>query len=361
MKPRLFLPLALCLFAAAALAEDLSTYQTADALWAHVQELRKEPATQPKTRDEMIAMVKDWFGKQREAAEAFLVKYPGDQRRWEAKMIVLQTAMQLSQVPGADPATKISADTVLKDLEAIVAAPDAPVDTKGEAAFIQAMMQTEKLDPTDPGTVATVLQAGDAFLEKYGSHRFAPQMRQAQLQIAGQYPSPASEAFLKKIAEGKDEALASTAKQLIVSQQKTKELTSKPMELKFTATDGKEVDFAKLRGKVVLIDFWASWCGPCIAEMPNVVATYQKLHDKGFEIVGISLDQDQAEMDAALKKHGMIWPQQFDGKGWKNEIAETFGIKSIPATWLIDKKGMVRDVGLRGEVLAIRVEKLLAE
>jgi alkyl hydroperoxide reductase subunit AhpC len=95
--------------------------------------------------------------------------------------------------------------------------------------------------------------------------------------------------------------------------------------------------------------------------MPNVVKTYAGLHDKGFEILGISLDQDRAAMDAAVKKLGMTWPQQFDGKGWKNEISSSFGIRSIPAAWLFDKKGLLRETELRGASLTEAVEKLLGE
>jgi thiol-disulfide isomerase/thioredoxin len=186
-------------------------------------------------------------------------------------------------------------------------------------------------------------------------------MRQVQLQFASQATTPEARAIVEKIAAGEDPKLAATAKQILAKQDKTAKLKTAPIPLKFTATDGKEVDLEALRGKVVLVDFWASWCGPCIAEMPNVVATYRKLHGKGFEIVGISLDQDKAAMEGALKKHGMEWQQYFDGKGWQNAISSSFGIESIPAAWLIDKKGMLRETGLRGEALGAGVEKLLAE
>ena len=150
------------------------------------------------------------------------------------------------------------------------------------------------------------------------------------------------------------------AEKMLKTIKATAELKSKPLDLKFTAVDGREVDLAKMRGKVVLIDFWATWCGPCVAELPNVLKAYKELHPKGFEIVGISLDSDKAKLEAFVKEKGMEWPQFFDGKGWKNEIATTYDIHSIPAMWLVDQKGMVVDTAARGG-LADKVAKLLGE
>ena len=133
---------------------------------------------------------------------------------------------------------------------------------------------------------------------------------------------------------------------------------NKAIDLKFTSVDGKEVDLASLKGKVVLIDFWATWCGPCVAELPNVLKAYEKLHTKGFEIVGISLDSDKSKLEAFTKEKGMTWPQFFDGKGWKNEISTGFDIHSIPAMWLVDKNGKLVSTTVRGKLEA-EVEKYL--
>jgi thiol-disulfide isomerase/thioredoxin len=134
----------------------------------------------------------------------------------------------------------------------------------------------------------------------------------------------------------------------------------KPVDLQFTAVDGREVDVAKLKGKVVLIDFWATWCGPCVGEIPHVKETYDKLHSQGFEIVGISLDKDKDSLARFVAEHKMEWPQFFDGLYWQNKFARQFGIESIPAMWLVDKKGVLRDLNARAD-LSGKVSKLLAE
>ncbi len=130
------------------------------------------------------------------------------------------------------------------------------------------------------------------------------------------------------------------------------------MKVAFTDIAGKEIDLAKM-DKVVLVDFWATWCGPCVAEMPNVIATYEKYKDQGFDVVGISLDEDKAALETFIAEKKMPWPQYFDGKGWENELAQHFGIRGIPATFLVGKDGKIVGANLRGEELENAVKKAL--
>ena len=111
----------------------------------------------------------------------------------------------------------------------------------------------------------------------------------------------------------------------------------------------------------MLVDFWATWCGPCVAELPNVLAAYTEYHDKGFEVIGISLDQDKGALEGFVKKREMAWPQMFDGKGWESDLVKKYGIRGIPATFLIGKDGKVAATDLRGEVLSVKVKELLAK
>lgn len=134
-----------------------------------------------------------------------------------------------------------------------------------------------------------------------------------------------------------------------------------PLDFNVKSTDGKTLSPAAFKGKVLLIDFWATWCGPCVKEMPHVKQVYDKYHSKGFEIVGISLDQSRDRLDQYVKTNAIAWPQYFDGKWWNNDVAVRYGIKSIPATILVDRSGKIRYKSLRGKQLENAVQQLLTE
>ncbi len=130
----------------------------------------------------------------------------------------------------------------------------------------------------------------------------------------------------------------------------------------FTEKDlaGNPLSVAQYKGKVVLVDFWATWCGPCVHELPNVLKAYEAHHAKGFEIIGISLDGDKQKLQDFIKDRNMPWPQYFDGRGWQCKLAEKYGVRSIPATYLLDGQGVIIGKNLRGEELERAVAKALA-
>jgi len=198
-------------------------------------------------------------------------------------------------------------------------------------------------------------------------------------------PTSAQEFLRRLAASGNPETARQAAGELRVAEMRTR-----PLEMKFTAADGREVDLAKLRGKVVLIDFWATWCGPCIAELPNLTRVYNTYREKGFEVIGIAFENSGLIDEAALrnprnagkpldtpeqaaekkakakdkmlafaKEKGMAWPQHFDGLYWDNEWGRRFNIRSIPAMFLLDQSGRLVDTNARGDKLEPQVRKLL--
>jgi peroxiredoxin len=125
--------------------------------------------------------------------------------------------------------------------------------------------------------------------------------------------------------------------------------------------EGKEISLKESLGKVTIIDFWASWCGPCRAENPNVVALYNQYHEKGLNIIGVSLDKDAAKWKEAIDKDGLIWNHISNLKFWKEPIAELYNVKAIPATFILDANGNIAAKDLRGAELKAKVEELLAK
>jgi thiol-disulfide isomerase/thioredoxin len=132
-------------------------------------------------------------------------------------------------------------------------------------------------------------------------------------------------------------------------------------EFSGTRLDGTELKLADYKGKVVLLDFWATWCGPCIAALPDLIETYEKYGKQGLEVVGISLDDAKDDLTAFMKKNdGMEWPILFDGKGWASDIAQAYGVEAIPFTLLIDGDRVVKARDLDGAELNEAIEALLA-
>jgi thiol-disulfide isomerase/thioredoxin len=301
---------------------------------------------------------------------SYLQQYPSGAHLPEAKLMSAradQLAIEL-KLPGAP-----TSESVNQRFDALATDSSLPMNVRVQAAMAIAQqifagaMETARTNPHDPQMWDDLDAKIDAFAKKAGPgpgqepEQAVLVLRENQmmfLQHSGE--TERLQKLLAKLETSPIPQLAALAKQAEVQAQQAAELKSKPLDLKFTALDGTAIDLAKMRGKVVLVDFWATWCPPCRAEMPDVVAAYQKYHAQGFEVVGISLDQDKAALQKYITDNQMPWPQYFDGKGWDSLIGRQFGIDSIPAMWLVGKDGIVVTMDARDH-LADQIGKELAK
>jgi len=160
-------------------------------------------------------------------------------------------------------------------------------------------------------------------------------------------------------AQKEDEALASYGAKMLGAARRI-DLPGNEIKLEGKLVDGTDFDWKAYRGKVVLVDFWATWCGPCIQELPNVKKHYELYHDKGFDVVGISLDSERNRLETFLKKESLPWKTLFqDEGGWDHPIASYYGVMGIPTVILVDKEGKVISLNARGPELGKLLEEQL--
>jgi len=275
--------------------------------------------------------------------EAFVHDFPQSPNRWEARMAVMQIGNSLAMLQDREP----DLATQSKELRAIADDREAPLNIRADAGLVLLQIASVDFDRVRTEASARELSAAIAkFLETHPDDARRPALKLTEAQALENFDADAARAIYEEIAGDEDPDIAQAAK----SGLDLMAMRARPLELTFTTVDGRKFDLADLRGKVVLVDFWATWCPPCVEEVPQLVETYEKFKDRGFEIVGISLDNDRTALEKFTAENKMTWPQFFDGKGWDNELAQRFKIQSVPTMWLLGKDGKLADPAPRSRL-----------
>ena len=321
----------------------------------------RNPSVRPRSREEMMAYMKDVATVTVQAADTILAQVqPADATAVQAAKLKLESLMMLgrlgdekaaadmatyAKVLAASPNAELAAEAQRMMLVADAQTMFSTGDLKAGAGIIERTAAMLAANPDDAETAGLAMQLSGAFENLPGGEELAA----ASLQAFGPLFAKSTNPQIKQMGE----SFAGTLRRL--------SLPGSPMEIEGTLLDGTAFDQKSLAGKVVLVDFWATWCGPCVAEIPNMIDQYEKYHDKGFEIVGISLDEDRAAVEGFVKDAKIPWPILFAGKGWGDPVASFYGITGIPQLILIGRDGNVITLNARGEALAKELATLFKD
>jgi thiol-disulfide isomerase/thioredoxin len=220
-----------------------------------------------------------------------------------------------------------------------------------------AIMQMNK-DADNPVNIVLVNSATPAM----GFENWDPKNLDLLKKVAEAYKKRFSESPIASTMENQAFQIESAYNEYQLSINGTSSSSQMAPEISMQDPNGKNRKLSSLRGKIVLIDFWASWCGPCRRESPNVVKLYNQYKDKGFTVFSVSLDNNAAAWKQAIASDGLIWPDHVsDLKGWETPMTGLYGFNSIPHTVLVDREGKILATGLRGESLEQKLKELMTK
>jgi thiol-disulfide isomerase/thioredoxin len=262
--------------------------------------------------------------------------------RWRARFAALTGVSAAKEM--TSELNEVLANTQSDDLKKEAVYWKARIATnvvRGDAAKVKAVDEFLALDPKDPRGAELLATLVSRFI-------VSPDTKKALSQrLAQQYPDSSKAG--STAGQGQGDQPQSGA-------------VGKPFNLEFyDAVSGAPVSTQRLKGKVVVVDFWATWCGPCVAEMPKMKSLYAEYRPRGAQFIGVSLDQGGDGLDklqAFVQENGITWPQYYQGNGWESEFSRSWGIRAIPTVFVVDQEGKVYSDKARGKLESILPELL---
>jgi thiol-disulfide isomerase/thioredoxin len=334
--------------------------ETEQALFARILELAEDPPTG--SREEYAAALLARRQELIKLADALLQRYPQTAHRDQALESKLQSMYLLATVGGQD------LEPLRRESQAILAAKPSP-ELGGHAAYWALRAEVvgkrgqlradEKLDDAQRAAAyrSFVVERMTEYVRAYPTSEFAPEML-AEL-IKDAQDKGESEAVADYVARLKKQFPDHMETQMVEARLRRRNGVGKPFPLAFTAVDGRKVDTAQMRGKVILVDFFASWCPPCRAAVPHLKQLYEKHHAAGLEIIGVSVDQSREDLDRYLHDVQRPWATFVDLEATE-KLARSWAIETIPAYFVVDRNGLLRSTDAGSELDEL-IPKLLEE
>ncbi|HEV7401343.1 MAG TPA: TlpA disulfide reductase family protein [Chthoniobacteraceae bacterium] len=281
---------------------------------------------------------------------AFAAKFPKDPRRPMARQIAAQALTS---------AERLGSPTARAQLAALdgerLSDPNLPKSDRLAIRMRQVQSEAEMIARTSADEARDKFEQGARLLITEFPKEPAPW--EMLLEVIDQGNEPVTRGKLNEIvASGAPAHVKERAAGIL----RRYDALGKPLDLKFSALDGRQVDLADLRGKVVVIHFWATWCEPCVEAIDKMRKAYAGLREVGVELIGINLDANKKKVEAFVKEKNIPWPQFWEPEGKDNRIVRQWGVTLFPAMWLVDRKGVLRDVTAEKDLMS-KIEGLLGE
>jgi thiol-disulfide isomerase/thioredoxin len=325
--------------------------EAAETDWTKIVQLEKRCEEKPGVGENAVEFYAQRDRDLYAAAEAYLQKHPDDSHAATA----LEWELESADFSGSATERSSLLDQLESETRSFVASHAVPESLRQQmtARLIHQRLNNDDLITTESAShleqqIADYLKENPADPKKVS-------LQMARVNLLYRVDPQKAKSFLEDLLRDPDQQLVQAAR----AQLAKAELLGKPLELRFTATDGTAVDLAQLRGKVVLIDFWASWCPDCVRELPEIQKLDHAYRASGLVTLGISLDRDRQAMANFLAKKGINWPVYFDGEGWGNSYAVQYSVRQIPEIWIINKDGMVETTSADVSSVDATVQRLL--
>jgi thiol-disulfide isomerase/thioredoxin len=322
--------------------------------WSKVADLEKQREQKPPAGENAVEFYAGRKKALHDAATEFLSKYPNDPNAATALLWKIDN----SDFSGPAEQRTAALTSLSVESEAFLTAHPQPaaMQTQIQETLLYCYLDNDDLIHT-PQQAGDLAKKVEQFLEDHPQAENRTKLQIVESSLLLKADQAKGIAFLEQLSKDPNPELAGAAKAALLKAN----LVGTKLDLSFVDSQGRPVDLNQFSGKVVLIDFWASWCPDCAREMPEVKQVYQTFESKGFTVLGVSLDKDRRAMDNYIAKHLIPWPQYFDGKGWKNDLVTKYSVHEIPEMWLINKKGVLETTSADVTQLASTVERLVAE
>jgi hypothetical protein len=307
--------------------------------WSYIVSLDSGPKKKPVTRDEAALVARNHLLVQRKAIEQFLLRYPNDQRVFDARL----SLARILAAEGKMANNQGQIDEALKLLGDLETSSGVSREKLAEAGFARASLSMQNQKDNGEQARESIIWSAQNFTAKYPGDRRGPRLLVEAATVCDEVPNQKRDLLEEALRLTDEEPL----KRRIADDLRRVDLLGRPLELKMSSVSGGQIDFTKLRGNVVILIFWSADSPHSLLWLRDFRSSWETLPKDHLRVVTVSLDENRVTFEGRFRDLRANWPTHFDGLGWHGPIARSLGINSLPTVWIIDKKGILRSINVR--------------